>query len=102
MSDRLDFFFRQRVTEAELDLAFAQLEQADRDLAHLPEEQDLLPQLRHAIRALLPQGEPSLDAVARRLGVGARTLQRRLREHEVGRLDDEGFEVQRYDEGKDA
>lgn len=33
MSSRLDFFFRQRVTEAELDLAFALLEQADRDLA---------------------------------------------------------------------
>ncbi|NOJ81151.1 hypothetical protein [Myxococcus xanthus] len=33
MSNRLDFFFRQRVSEAELDLAFAQLEQADRNLA---------------------------------------------------------------------
>jgi len=33
MSDRLDFFFRQRVTEAELDLAFELLEKADRDLA---------------------------------------------------------------------
>ena len=26
MADRLDFFFRQRVTEAELDLAFEQLD----------------------------------------------------------------------------
>lgn len=33
MSDRVDFYFRQRVTEAELDLAFALLEKADRDLA---------------------------------------------------------------------
>ena len=33
MADRTDFFFRQRVTEAELDLAFEQLEKADRDLA---------------------------------------------------------------------
>ncbi|TQF09528.1 hypothetical protein FJV41_44095 [Myxococcus llanfairpwllgwyngyllgogerychwyrndrobwllllantysiliogogogochensis] len=33
MSNRLDFHFRQKVTEAELDLAFAQLEQADRNLA---------------------------------------------------------------------
>lgn len=33
MADRLDFFFRQRVTEAELDLAFELLEKADRDLA---------------------------------------------------------------------
>lgn len=33
MSSRLDFYFRQRVTEAELDLAFTLLEKADRDLA---------------------------------------------------------------------
>ncbi len=33
MADRLDFYFRQRVTEAELDLALEQLERADRDLA---------------------------------------------------------------------
>lgn len=33
MADRTDFYFRQRVTEAELDLAFAQLERADRNLA---------------------------------------------------------------------
>jgi hypothetical protein len=33
MSDRLNFYFRQRVTEAELDLAFAQLEAADHALA---------------------------------------------------------------------
>ena len=33
MADRVDYYFRQRVTEAELDLAFALLEKADRDLA---------------------------------------------------------------------
>ncbi len=33
MSARVDWYFRQRVTEAELDLAFALLEKADRDLA---------------------------------------------------------------------
>ena len=33
MADRTDFYFRQRVTEAELDLAFTLLEQADRILA---------------------------------------------------------------------
>jgi hypothetical protein len=33
MADRVGFYFRQRVTEAELDLAFALLEKADRDLA---------------------------------------------------------------------
>jgi hypothetical protein len=33
MADRLDYFFRQRVTEAELDLAFELLEKADHNLA---------------------------------------------------------------------
>ncbi len=33
MADRLDYFFRQRVTEAELDLGFELLEKADRNLA---------------------------------------------------------------------
>jgi hypothetical protein len=33
MADRVDFYFRQRVTEAELDLAFSLLEKADRNLA---------------------------------------------------------------------
>ncbi len=33
MADRTNFYFRQRVTEAELDLAFSQLENADRNLA---------------------------------------------------------------------
>ncbi|MGN6107483.1 MAG: hypothetical protein ACTHU0_20405 [Kofleriaceae bacterium] len=32
MADRLDYYFRQRVTEAELDLAFELLEKADRNL----------------------------------------------------------------------
>jgi len=33
LANRTDYFFKQRVTEAELDLAFELLEQADRDLA---------------------------------------------------------------------
>jgi hypothetical protein len=33
VADRTDFYFRQRVTEAELDLAFTEMEQADRNLA---------------------------------------------------------------------
>src|ERR1700687_1922497 len=33
MANRLDYYFRQRVTEAELDLGFAELEQADQNLA---------------------------------------------------------------------
>ncbi len=32
MADRLDYYFRQKVTEAELGLAFELLEKADRNL----------------------------------------------------------------------
>lgn len=48
-------------------------------LQALPNESDLLGRARQITRALLPEGEPSLEAVAERLGLGARTLQRRLR-----------------------
>ncbi|MFT3767926.1 MAG: AraC family transcriptional regulator [Minicystis sp.] len=50
-------------------------------LERLPPEDDLLGRARHAVRGLLPDGEPSLGAVAARLGLGGRTLQRRLRDH---------------------
>jgi len=49
-------------------------------LQSLPAEDDTIARVRVTIRALLPRGEPSLDAVAGRLGVGARTLQRRLKD----------------------
>ncbi len=46
----------------------------------LPSEPDLVGRIRRIVRALLPEGDPSLESVAEQLGVGARTLQRRLRE----------------------
>ncbi len=52
---------------------------ADHVLAERPKEQDLLANVRVAVRVLLPLGEPSLATVAARLGLGERTLQRRLR-----------------------
>lgn len=60
-------------------------------LAGLPQPDDLLANTRLAIRADLPEGEPSLAAVARRLGLGGRTLQRRLRDKQCtfrGLVDD--------------
>lgn len=45
-----------------------------------PEEDDVLAKARVAIRVALPMGEPSLASVAARLGLGERTLQRRLRD----------------------
>jgi AraC-like DNA-binding protein len=48
-------------------------------LQALPSESDLLARTRQITRALLPEGEPTLEAVAAQLGLGSRTLQRRLR-----------------------
>lgn len=49
-------------------------------LRSLPAENDLLAQIRRAMLVLLPHGEPTLATVARQLGLGPRTLQRRLGE----------------------
>ncbi|MFO0550676.1 MAG: AraC family transcriptional regulator ligand-binding domain-containing protein [Polyangiaceae bacterium] len=48
-------------------------------LDRLPPEQDFRARVRGAVQALLSRGEPTLELVARRLGMGDRTLQRRLR-----------------------
>ncbi len=49
-----------------------------------PDEPELLNQVRVAIQHALATGSPTADRVARRLAMSPRTLQRRLREHEVG------------------
>ncbi len=57
--------------------------QAARALEALPHDDDLLSRARATIRKLLPRGEPSLETVARQLGIGSRTLQRRLRDQSL-------------------
>jgi AraC-like DNA-binding protein len=47
-------------------------------VAALPPEDALLERLRRAIVELLPEGPPTLERTSRRLGLGGRTLQRRL------------------------
>jgi AraC-like DNA-binding protein len=49
-------------------------------LARLPEPHSFADRLRHELLPHLAEGEPRMDEVARRLHVGARTLQRRLSE----------------------
>jgi|LNFM01.2.fsa_nt_gb AraC-like DNA-binding protein len=48
--------------------------------APAPVDDEIVARARRAVRLLLPDGEPSLTTVARRLALGERTLQRRLRE----------------------
>lgn len=54
---------------------------ARRLLAELPAGEDLAARVRDAIAPSLPEGEVTASAVARRLAMSERTLQRRLREH---------------------
>jgi AraC-like DNA-binding protein len=48
-------------------------------LARLPTDDGLSARVRRAVATALPSGIPDADAVASQLGLGARTLQRRLR-----------------------
>lgn len=52
----------------------------DQALADLPRDQGLEPRVRAEIAQALSEGVPTLSAMARRLGMGGRTLQRRLAE----------------------
>lgn len=56
---------------------------ATRLLAELPARDDLVHQARAAIRSTLSDGRMSIEAIAERIGVGPRTLQRRLRERDL-------------------
>jgi AraC-like DNA-binding protein len=53
----------------------------DAILAEMPREDDLLVSVRRAVAEAMRHGDPSLGEVGKRLAVGPRTLQRRLREH---------------------
>jgi AraC-like DNA-binding protein len=57
------------------------IEHADLLLARLPSVPDLIDRTRRAIGRRLRGGDPSLESVARELGMSARSLQRHLREH---------------------
>lgn len=89
--------FDQPETEVELDVAAWDLPTIDsqpglltyldayaRDvLAQLPSDDDVVSRVERTIAATLSRGAPDIDAVARQLGVGRRTLQRRLAEAET-------------------
>jgi AraC-like DNA-binding protein len=55
----------------------------DRVLAEMPREDDLLASIRRAVGESLRDGDPNLAQVARKIAMGQRTLQRRLREQGV-------------------
>jgi AraC-like DNA-binding protein len=56
---------------------------AERALADVPPAHDFVAALAARIRAALPEGAPSASALARRLRLGTRTLQRRLEGHGI-------------------
>ena len=52
-------------------------------LDRLPSSADIVGRVRQAIEAELRAGDPSLESIARQLAMSPRTLQRRLRDHQV-------------------
>ena len=65
------------------DALFTFLERRARELGEGLESRDLLEAIRDAVATALPSGVPSLEVVARSIGTGHRTLQRRLQAHET-------------------
>jgi AraC-like DNA-binding protein len=57
------------------------ISQAEHLLATGPSKSSLLDRVKFALRESLSDGEIGLAALARRIGIGARTLQRKLKEH---------------------
>ena len=53
-------------------------------LAKLPYDDDLASQVERAVAAAMSRGVPEIGVIAAQLGMSGRTLQRRLREAEVG------------------
>lgn len=53
--------------------------QADQLLAQLPQEEEIIEQVRKATARLLHDGEPDMEAVASKLHSSSRTVQRRLK-----------------------
>jgi len=53
---------------------------ADRLLDQLPQQEEIVEQVRKAISRTLRDGEPSIESISTQLGSSSRTLQRRLQE----------------------
>jgi AraC-like DNA-binding protein len=93
--------FDEAETEVELDVAVLDWPIADaqpgvltyldayaRDVLNkLPADDDLVSRVERAIASAMSRGVPDVEAVAIQLGMGARTLQRRLAEAETGFAD---------------
>ncbi|MCA9491370.1 MAG: helix-turn-helix domain-containing protein [Myxococcales bacterium] len=75
------------VRSADAELAGYFRSRLDRAAHVVPDEPELLHQVRLAIQHALATGRPTSDRVARHLAMSPRTLQRRLAEHDVGYAD---------------
>ena len=69
------------ITRADPGLCAVLDRHAEELLAKYPRQDAIIDQVRSVIRKELQGGDPSLEAVAIQLGLGSRTLQRRLREN---------------------
>jgi AraC-like DNA-binding protein len=76
----LDFIERQ-VPAADQQLYQIMTQYLDRVLSEMPREDGFLGATRKAIAESMRDGDPKLDRVAKKMGMGSRTLQRRLKEY---------------------
>jgi AraC-like DNA-binding protein len=82
------FIIEQELCERSIPAADARLypiirQYLDGVLEEMPPEDDLLASVRRTIGESMRHGDPTLTQVARRMAIGPRTLQRRLREYGV-------------------
>jgi AraC-like DNA-binding protein len=76
-------YLEQRLLSANPTLHRLVVRHADELLARVPSDQDLLVRARTLLPLLLKDPEQSLAKLAEQLGVGERTLQRKLAEHSI-------------------
>jgi AraC-like DNA-binding protein len=76
-------YLSQRLLQPDPDLVALLENQADTQLAKVPDQRDLEQTVRHCIAQLMPTSEPTIDQVAELLHLSPRTLQRRLDENQL-------------------
>jgi AraC-like DNA-binding protein len=76
----LDFIERQ-VPAADQQLYQIMTQYLDRVLSEMPREDGFVSSIRKAIAESMRDGDPKLARVAKKMGMGSRTLQRRLKEY---------------------
>ena len=74
-------FIERQVPAADQQLYQIMTQYLDRVLSEMPREDDFLSSIRKAVAETMRDGDPKLAKVAKKIALGPRTVQRRLKEH---------------------